>query len=515
MARLSLKCACSWTFFIPDTTQGYEVTCPNCQNGVPIPGRKPGEAIRSAGMVAAEKAKAATLVRLGVGLGIAIVVVSIVLFFVLSSGGGKSGGESDRDEDRPVHRSPVPLSGTSGSNPTRNPAVNPSDSRTSGSDVKPPAPKPVDVERISALKRTVLESQWQINISGIVVEALRLGGASGEAERISKLMTELNTKITTSVADLGTLDAKADVQAYLLPGDRVLVLGQKDLTALRPAEAAAYVNSWLQRLRANTLEQVVILRDARERQTLFLHFPEETKELLQLARIPAGAAPDGPPSTTPVIAGTTNPQPSYVPIVDISPALAQDIRTRLKAVPQTYLTLIPADETKRMEALLKEMKGSPEDVAFLSNRIAGDWIARFEQEGTFFRSKVQELEPKTKETTSVDTVFFKDGRKVEGKVEEETEEFVKIKSRFGSVKVPRADIARVEKGKGAGVQFPDKLKAAQGKVPELTALVAWCKENNLRLEKDYVAYVILTLDPLNEGARKEVGLAKTPGLPKK
>jgi hypothetical protein len=98
--------------------------------------------------------------------------------------------------------------------------------------------------------------------------------------------------------------------------------------------------------------------------------------------------------------------------------------------------------------------------------------------------------------------------RVEGKVEQETEESIKIKSRFGSVRVLRGDIARVERGKGAGAFFPDKLKAAQGKAPDLVALMGWRKENNLKVEMGFVAYLALGLDPLHEEARTEVGLGK-------
>jgi hypothetical protein len=85
---------------------------------------------------------------------------------------------------------------------------------------------------------------------------------------------------------------------------------------------------------------------------------------------------------------------------------------------------------------------------------------------------------------------------------------VKIKSRFGAVQIPREEIEKIEKGKGAALEFPAKYADAKGKLEKLAPLLAWCTEKNLKLEKEYVGYVILTLEASNEKARTAVGLGR-------
>jgi hypothetical protein len=502
MPRLALTCSCGWKFFIPDSTQGHEVTCSSCGQPVPIPGRKMGEEVLSPGMLAAKKNRREAQIKLLIGLGVGVAVLVVVLVMVMGGGGQKH--ETDEVE-RPPQHPPIPVFGTPNRPP---PTPPPGESPGTTPETQPgPRPPPVPVDKVNTLKRSVLEAQWQINIAGIVVEVLRLRGCVTEADRITAMMEQLSAKILRSVGELASLDQKLTMDPHLMAGDRIVWFAQQNLTALRPADAAAFLEGWLLKLRTNTLEQAQVVR-GKERVGIYIFFQEETKEMLQLAKIPATATADGAVSSPPVVDVTAR---DATPLSDVPPVLVKEIRARMQAIPQVYVPLFPADEVKRMESLFRDMKGTAEDLAFLNSRVLGELISKVEVETALIKSKIMELGPKAKEGNAQDTIFFKDGRKVEGKVEEETEEFIKIKSRFASVKVLRSDIARVERGKGAGAQYPDKFKAAQGKVPDLVALMGWCKENNLKLEKEYVAYLALGLDPLNEKARTEVGLGRPLG----
>jgi hypothetical protein len=500
MARLNLICKCSWKFFIPETTQGSEVTCPNCSEPVPIPGRKPGEEVVAPGMLAARKQMAATRVKILVGLVVAIIGVVVALVVVL--GGKKETPEQEDTSDRPskpAFSSTTPKTSTT-------PDYNQFRPDSSSSTTRPPTPAgpKIDPDKIEKLKRTATECQWLINVAGVVVEVLRLRGCTVDADRLTQQMGEFFNKIERSVGELATTDQRVRVEAHMMPGDRIINFAQRDLLSMKPADAATFLTAWLHALRANTLEECIVSR-GQNRILLHFHFPEETKELLQLTRIPDTAVPTDAPSAP---SAAIQPETGAV-LLAVPPAVANDIKIRMQAINPAYVTIIPVEDSRRMESILKEMRGTAEDLAFLSNRITQELIARFEQEYAFIKQKVQELEPKVKEPTSVDVVFFKDGRKLEGKVEEDTADYVKIKSRLGMAKIPRADVARVEKGKGAANQFPEKLKAAKEKTADLVALMTWCKENNLKLEKEYVGYLVLTADPLHDKARIEVGLPRT------
>src|SRR2546422_194557 len=99
MARINLICKCGWKFFIAETAQGHEVTCPNCTEGVPIPGREAGQGPVSPGMLAAQKQTHAARVKLLVGLVAGIVVVVVALVVVLNK------KDAPEPEDSPAQAS--------------------------------------------------------------------------------------------------------------------------------------------------------------------------------------------------------------------------------------------------------------------------------------------------------------------------------------------------------------------------------------------------------------------------
>jgi hypothetical protein len=508
MPRIALNCRCGWNFFIPDSTQGSEVPCPSCGEGVRVPGRKPGQQAMAPGLLAAAKARQQQMTRLLIGVGAAIVVVGVVLVIVLMSGGSS---------DDAADAGPRPNYGIGGMGESSrsSSAGDASSGRTPEKRVTSPkdSPRLTDFQ-VADHKRGIEHNVWLLNVAGVASEVLRLRGSFvNEYERLQSHMAGLEGKIQHSLNELATNGEKMALEPYMLPQDRILTFSQKDLTGMKPLDAAALLNDWLGRFKAGLLEQVVVQRGP-SKLTLYFHFKEETKELLQMARLPMNAVADAGSNPTAL------PSPSEIkdppPAADAGPlplpdALVKQITSGFDGLPPGYRQILPADDRQRVDTLLKSGKGTAEDVEYLKTRVAGDLLSKCEQEAALCRAKVAELEAKAKEQTSVDTILFKDGRKVEGKVEEETEEHVKIKSRFGSVKVLKADIQRIDRGKGAGVQFPDKYKEAAGKVDKLQALLAWCKENNLRLERELVAYVILTLDASNDRARTEAGLPRVLG----
>jgi len=503
MPRLALNCRCGWNFFIPETTQGSEVPCPSCGDGVRIPGRKPGQQVLAPGLLAAERNKQQQSIKILIGIGAAIVVVGIVLVIVLMSGGGGSSGAGTE-----TVRTNYGLGrgGDSGSGST-------SVGTLGGPERKVTSPKEsprLSDFQIAEHRRNVEVNVWLLNVAGVASEVLRLRGAfSGENERLLSHMAGIEGRIQHSLNELARNGEKMGLEAYMQTNDRILAFSQKDLAAMRPIDAASFLNEWLGRFKAGLLEQVVVDRGGRKL-TIYFHFKEETKELLQMARLPMNAIPDAGVNPA-ALTNAGDILDSGGVTIAFPDALVKQINAGFGALPPGYRLLLPPDDRQRLDALLRNGKGTAEDAEYLKTRIAGDLLSKCEQEAALFRAKVVELEARTKEQTSVDTILFKDGRKVEGKVEEETDEFVKVKSRFGSVKVVKTEILKIERGKGAGVHFPEKYKEAGTKPEKLAALLTWCKENNLRLERELIAYVILTLDPANDRARNELGLPRVIG----
>jgi hypothetical protein len=116
-----------------------------------------------------------------------------------------------------------------------------------------------------------------------------------------------------------------------------------------------------------------------------------------------------------------------------------------------------------------------------------------------YEARAKELEDAVRGADAVDTVYLKDGRKLSGKIEEETPEHVRLKVRLGSMKFAREDVARVERSPNQ--EFLTKLAAARGKAPELQALMEWASKNNLAPGRELAACLLLALDPAHAAAK--------------
>ena len=111
-----------------------------------------------------------------------------------------------------------------------------------------------------------------------------------------------------------------------------------------------------------------------------------------------------------------------------------------------------------------------------------------------------------------DTIYMKDGRKLEGKVLAETEDTVKIKLQFGATVVKRADIQRIDKP-------ADNAAAYQAKAAKLSGddaaghyqLGLWCKEKGMSAEAQREFEVAIAADANHAESRRELGFTQVGG----
>src|SRR5262245_23997807 len=378
MARISLNCSCGWNFFIPGSTPGHEVTCPSCAQTVRIPGRKPGvDGPTSAGDIAAEIQRKQSLVRMLVGGGV-VAVIAIIVLVVLSMGSKPPEDPGAIAENRDRGLPGLPGTGQSGQAKVNRPALQPLD-------LPPPPPPPPPLftaGQIDELKRGVFNNVWLINMTALVSECANYRNLTNEWAQLQAEMGQYDLKIKNNLKDLAKVGEKVPLENYLNPGDRIVGFAQRDLTAMKPGEAAAFIHQWIAKWRAGpTLEQLVFVRN--EKQTVnYLEFPEETKELLSLVRHPSLGL-EGTPNNDPVSLLVTVP-------VD----LLKDINGRFEALPAGYRSFLPQADRKRFEDLAKNKKGTSEDIEWLKSRIQGEAVPSFEKESAMIRAKVLELEPK-------------------------------------------------------------------------------------------------------------------------
>ncbi len=478
-----MACGCGWKFFLPETTQGWRAPCPNCGGAVPIPGRKPGAKVfETAGQLAAEKERGWARARLAIGLGLvgAVGLVALAVWFALdgSAEAPRAPYEPRRTALLPAEAPPPPL-----------PASPPSPSAHSSA--PPGAPPGAPSPRQEARQATAM-----INLAVLVAETLRLRGMKQEdRDRMIALAGEWEAKLRAAVARAEESGEPARVEDYLRPSDAIVGFARKDFSTLTCAQSADLLAGWLATFRAGALEQVLVNRGA-QRMVVYVDIPESSVELLGLARTPTGDFGQG---------GSGPAAPSMAPAPPATAAAAADLARQVEAafarLPPGYRRLLHAADHARLDPVLQTRSGSPEDLEYVRNRILGYAIPAFEREVALLSSRTADLEGKLKAPTSVDVIHFRDGRKVEGQLLEETETALKFRGRLGTITVPRAEVLRVERDKGGGREFPDRLKAAAGRLETLRPLLAWCRERGLRTEGEHVSCLILALDAADEAAR--------------
>ena len=490
MARVSLNCSCGWNFFIPGSTTGHEVNCPSCAQTVRIPGRKPGQHVAmSAGEIAAEKQAQQRQIKLLIGVGLLVVVVAGTIIAFTAGGSppdpnaisdrrddGLPGMKPNRNNNRPIVRDPL-LDATPPPPP-------------------PPPPPAYNAAQIQELRRQVQVNYWLMNMTGIVSELMRFRNLTNEWAQFQADMANYESKIKYSLGELAKVPEKMSLDTYLAQGDQFIGFAQTDFTSMKAADAAQVLSTWLRNWKSGVqLEQINVQRGDKK-MTLYVQFPEQPNELLVLLRHPAleiAGSPDGN-------GGITLAVPSD---------LIKNVTGGFENLPKGYRSYLPPADGKRLDQLLASKKGSQEDLDWLKTKIVGEVLPGFQQEAAEIRSMVQTLEPKVFENIASDIVYRKNAPKIEGKIiPQPNPNVVKIQGRLGSVTIPKEDIEKIEEGKGTALQFRPKYEEAKGNLDKLVPVLDWCTQHALKLEKEFVAYVILTLDASHEKARKAVGRSR-------
>lgn len=526
MARISLKCSCGWSFFLAESTQGSQVTCPNCSSPVDIPGRVAGQERLTPGEIAAKKIQQARTTKMLVGAVVGVVLLGAIIVWQIVGGGDDQQQQQTRPRPGarrtpgayPSSQYPTSTPITPGAAPatTPRPSANPFPTRpsTAGtSGTKRPAVKESALKiDVPFLITRITERIWYVNMRGIVAEVLRLKGLPQARAAVLQKMQEDEANIQSMLKKLAYAGAQMDVPGRMKADDKILSVGLQPVAGVRVMQGRAVLEQWLRKFQPPVLIEEIHVQRGAQRLALYVGFPKETKELLKLARYPdtlgegtpplANLAPGAPAAAVP---GTPAPAINPNPAVLAMPGdVLEDIKQRLELLPRGYFLLLAPTDRSKLGRLQKALRGTPTDIQFLNN-LQQKVLRRFEAEAADFRSKVRSLEAKVlKGSVSVDVIHFKDGRKIQGKVVEQTDTQVTVELRFGKVKYPKSDILRIEPGSGKGGEFPGRYAKAKGNPKAMDELLQWCTEHKLRLEREFVGYLILTEDPTHDGARKVV-----------
>jgi len=405
MARLSLNCSCGWNFFIPGTTPGHEVTCPSCGQVVRIPGRKPGQsAPQTAGEIALEVNRRQSRVKMIIGAAIAaIIVVAVGAVFFL---GGKSEPDEDAKGGDKKGRDLTGLgnSGPGGKSRPNNPfATPPGNSEIDLPPAPPPPPALYSAAQIEEMRHNVFANVWLINMATVISECLRFRNLTSEWAQVQADVANYEAKLKHDLGELSKVGTKVVLEPYLAQGDQIVGFAQRDFTSMKPGEAAQVLNAWVNNWSAGSaLEQALVVRDGKK-MTIYMEFPEATRELLVLTRHPSLQVPGSPGEGL------------LAEVVAIPPSLLADVKAAFDALPPGYRSILPPVERKRLDDLTSSRRGSSDDVDWLKSRILAEAVPSFQREAEQIRSQVLALEPKLKENAATDAIFRKNGTKVEAR----------------------------------------------------------------------------------------------------
>jgi hypothetical protein len=108
--------------------------------------------------------------------------------------------------------------------------------------------------------------------------------------------------------------------------------------------------------------------------------------------------------------------------------------------------------------------------------------------------------------SSADTVTFKDGRTVEGKIIDQNDEIITIKTSFGTQRISRRDVAKIEKGDTAHDEYKRRRAALRSDdVEGHLKLAHWARESKLFAESKDLYRMVLVLEPNHPIANRALG----------
>jgi hypothetical protein len=288
-------------------------------------------------------------------------------------------------------------------------------------------------------------------------------------------------QLTGPIADRPEVLAVKD---YFQSGDVLLTFGAQSLDAAAPLPFTEGLREWIRSAQPGAMAITTVLRGGQVL-TLTMWFPEFPQALRQR------------------VLPETRPAPARSAVLPVS--LLAEVRYRTEALHPFYRQAMPAADLQRAQDLLRVKSGSAGDDDFLRNRILA-YCARCEAERIGFESRTAVLESAMATASPQDTVVYRDGRRVQGQIEEQNDTSVRIKGRFGAVTSPLTEVLKIERGDESGAEFRRRYDAARGNPVALALLLTWCRDRKLAAATELTATALLAADPGNDAAWNALGV---------
>ncbi len=390
------------------------------------------------------------------------VAVLVAVCFGLIWGIGKFNEHAEKQTGAPSTATPsvkpkggARIGGGSGSSPRALPA--------------PPPPAKPAVDRAAN----------DLNIAIAAREVARLRGDGASASYSSSRAYEAKARLDQ--ASVG----ESYIPEHLLPVDEIIAVDDVDLRKMKPVDAAAHLASRVDRISPGTFVKFRVHRYEMERD----HYVYFTREV-SLASVSASGSDR---------AGGR---------VRITNELAQQIQREVLSLDDRSLGRA---ERKQIVEILGRGEASAEEFEMISRRIASDVSGQMEREKESFKSQIAALRKMLETAPVPDVAVTKDGRRIAGTLTAESESSVTIETPYARVTVKRPELAHLYTHKELREQFEGKLVGAREHLEAYPQALVWTRDWHMPVHREYVAYLMLELDPHDRNARMAAGYYSSAG----
>jgi hypothetical protein len=183
-------------------------------------------------------------------------------------------------------------------------------------------------------------------------------------------------------------------------------------------------------------------------------------------------------------------------------SLLPEVRSRWEALPPFAKARLEAPARARLEALLAAERGGFDDAEFLRERVLRGACARHEEDAAARSARRAALEKELVKPGAA-TLVFKDGRRLLVQLEHEDADGVRARSTLGTARIPRSELAAVEKGED---EFTGRYAAARDDRARLSELLRWTESHSSPKARELAALALLEADPHAEAAARALGL---------
>lgn len=171
--------------------------------------------------------------------------------------------------------------------------------------------------------------------------------------------------------------------------------------------------------------------------------------------------------------------------------------------PQTAVRIPPPGNPPSPEPEKPDPPGNPPPPEPVAKPDSNDRIAGSIESGEI-RARAAGLRNRAMRVPCLDVLHLQTGGALEGTIQDEKADPLVIDTETGLLEIPKRRVKRIDRGKGKGSEYLRRFEEAGGDSDELSLLMLWCRANGLLVQREYLCYKILLIEPDHPIARAEL-----------